>query len=183
MARSCPITRSLTLGQPCRSRALAVTTAALCCALLTLSAYPRPRPLVVWNASASVPVGLYRVTSVRHLKRGDLVLVRLPEDAKRLASLRHYLPSDTPAIKHVAAVGGDHVCTSGNGIYINGVRRADVLTGDSQGRRLPSWTGCETLRSDQILLLNDAPASFDGRYFGPSACGDVIGILTPVWTF
>ena len=153
------------------------------CAALGLASVLKPIPMFVWNASASVPVGLYSVSPGRLPKPGELLLVRLPEAARTLASNRRYLPSDTPAIKHVGAAGGDLVCTIHDGIYINGKHRADALRRDSQGRFLRAWRGCLRLRTDQIFLLNDAPASFDGRYFGPSSRTDVVGILTPLWTF
>ncbi|MBL9098740.1 MAG: S26 family signal peptidase [Alphaproteobacteria bacterium] len=153
------------------------------CAALGLASVLKPLPLLVWNASASVPVGLYAVSSGTPPKVRDLVLVRLPEDARRLASGRRYLPFDTPAIKRVVAADGDLVCTVNRAIYINGRRRVDALRRDSQGRVLRPWKGCSRLTGDQIFLLNDAPASFDGRYFGPSSRTDVIGVLTPLWTF
>ena len=152
-------------------------------AALGLASVLKPLPLFVWNASASVPVGLYAMSSGTRPKFHDIVLVRLPDRARALASDRRYLPSDTPAIKHVAAAGGDIVCTINGTIYINGRHCADALRRDSQGRDLRPWTGCLKLTADQIFLLNDAPASFDGRYFGPSSSTDVIGILTPLWTF
>ncbi len=152
-------------------------------AVLGLASCIKPRPLLVWNASASVPIGLYSVTPVTQPKRGDIVLVRLPEGARTLASDRRYLPSDTPAIKRVAAADGDVVCAVDGVVSINAMRSAHALNRDSQGRFLKSWRGCSTLKRAQIFLLNDAPASFDGRYFGPSPSADVIGILTPLWTF
>ena len=152
-------------------------------AALGLVSVMKPRPLLVWNASASVPIGLYSLTSGAQPKRGDLVLVRLAGGARTLASDRRYLPSDTPAIKRVAASVGDFVCAMDGEVYINGTRRADALDRDSLGRSLKPWRGCLTLKMDQIFLLNDAPASFDGRYFGASSSADVIGILTPLWTF
>lgn len=152
-------------------------------AALGLASIMKPRPLLVWNASASVPIGLYSLTSAAQPKRGDLVLVRLPEGARTLASDRRYLPSDTPAIKRVAAADGDVVCAVDGVVSINATRSARVLNRDSQGRVLKSWSGCSTLKMGQIFLLNDASASFDGRYFGPSSSTDVVGILAPLWMF
>ncbi len=171
-------TASLT---PKRAFVLALT-ALVCAGLGVISAW-KPRPWVVWNASGSVPIGLYLVATSRSLRHGDLVLVRLPYGARNLAAERSYLPADTPAIKHVAAIEGDRVCTVGGSVYINGMRRAGVLLHDRSGRQLMPWMGCLRLVHGQIFLLNDTPASFDGRYFGPSSSADVIGILIPLWTF
>ena len=52
---------------------------------------------------------------------------------------------------------------------------------DRAGRLMPWWRGCTTLDRGALLLLNDPPASFDGRYFGPSRRTDVIGRATPLW--
>jgi len=177
-----PNCQHLVSGRHSRSALLHVSVIVASCAALGLALVLKPLPLLVWNASASVPVGLYAVSTGTPPKVHDLVLVRLPEEARSLASDRRYLPSDTPAIKHVAAVGGDGVCISDGAVYVNGKHRADALRQDSQGRVLRPWRGCMRLTTDQIFLLNDAPASFDGRYFGPSPRADVIGIVTPLWT-
>lgn len=164
-----------------RTTSFAVSVMIASCVALGLASVLKPLPLFVWNASASVPIGLYAVSGTRP-KVQDLVLVRLPDGARTLASDRRYLPSDIPAIKHVVAVGGDLVCTINGAIYINGRHCAEALHRDSQGRVLRPWRGCLRLAVDQIFLLNDALASFDGRYFGPSPRTDVVGILTPLWT-
>ena len=52
---------------------------------------------------------------------------------------------------------------------------------DSLDRPLPWWRGCVTLKDGALFLLMDAPASFDGRYFGPTSARDVIGKATPLW--
>ena len=46
----------------------------------------------------------------------------------------------------------------------------------------PGGTGSGlALAYGALLLLNDPPDSFDGRYFGPTARRDVIGRATPIW--
>ena len=40
-------------------------------------------PLFIWNASASVPIGLYAVRPANQLQINDLVVVRPPEDGLR----------------------------------------------------------------------------------------------------
>ncbi|MGH6803372.1 MAG: S26 family signal peptidase [Methyloceanibacter sp.] len=153
------------------------------CAGLAFPACVKSTPLIVWNATASVPVGLYWVSRPGALKRGDLVLVWLPAAARRLAAERGYLPAETPAIKRVVAVAADRICAAGHAIYVNGEHRTEALTHDRFGRPLVAWRGCDVLSDGQFFLLNDAPASFDGRYFGPSLRTDVVGILSPLWTF
>ena len=64
----------------------------------------RPAPLLLWNASASAPVGLYRVMSGAPIQRGDMVLVRTPDSVRDLAAERGYLPLNVPLVKRVAAL-------------------------------------------------------------------------------
>lgn len=140
-----------------------------------------PRPLLVWNASASAPIGLYTIAEPSALEPGDYALARLPEPYRRLAARRYYLPANVPLVKRVAAVAGDSVCASGAVVTINGRVAAKRKAADRFGRPLPWWRGCSTLR-DAIFLLNPAePASFDGRYFGPVPRADLIGKATPIW--
>ncbi len=62
-------------------------------------------PSFVWNASASAPLGLYRVEQTKAaLGKGDLVLAWAPESAHRLAAERGYLPESVPLTKRIAAM-------------------------------------------------------------------------------
>jgi conjugative transfer signal peptidase TraF len=143
----------------------------------------RPVPRLVWNATASAPVGLYRVELAANLRRGDFVLAWPPDAARQLAAERHYLPADVPLVKRVAAMAGDIVCRRDSHIAINGLEVATALRADSRGRSLPHWSGCQKLTRNQVfLLIPDVPDSFDGRYFGPIATSAVIGQLVPLWT-
>jgi conjugative transfer signal peptidase TraF len=150
---------------------------------LAAGAFRSPTPYIVWNASASAPLGLYSVARTTGLKTGDLVLAWAPESARRLADERGYLPSTVPLTKRVAAVTGDTVCASERRILINGNVAATLLAADRQGRPLPSWTGCRDLAADEIfLLMAEVPQSFDGRYFGPIHTSAILGKLVPLWT-
>lgn len=143
----------------------------------------RPMPLLVWNATASAPVGLYRVAPVADLRRGDFVLAWLPDVARRLAAERDYLPADVPLVKRVAALTGDTICREQARVTINGIAVATALLVDSGGRSLPHWSGCQTLGQREVfMLIPEVPDSFDGRYFGPIATSAIIGKLVPLWT-
>lgn len=147
-----------------------------------LATLMRPTPLLVWNASASAPIGLYRVVP-NSAGRGDLVLVRTPESVREIASERGYLPSKVPLVKRIAAARGDLVCAAGNAISINDRIVAHRLSSDRLGRQLPSWAGCRLLDGNQVFLLMEGVAdSFDSRYFGPIPATAIIGKLVPLWT-
>lgn len=159
-------------------RRIAGTAIGIACLGATI-ALP-PRPLLVWNASASAPVGLYRVGGT-DLAPGDMVIARLPDGARNLAARRHYLPANVPLVKRIAAAPGDRVCAVGREILINGRRIAERRATDMRGRPMPWWRGCATLRSGALFLLMDHPNSFDGRYFGPTSAHDIIGRAHPLW--
>ena len=138
---------------------------------------------LVYNASASAPIGFYRVTSASGLKQGAFAVVPTPPGFRMMAAKRHYLPFNVPLIKRIIALFGDEVCRHGEAILVNQKRVATALTKDSQGRALPVWQGCFILTEDQFFALMDRPDSFDGRYFGPLNTEDIIGIAVPVFTW
>jgi conjugative transfer signal peptidase TraF len=140
-----------------------------------------PVPRLVWNASASAPIGLWRVTPGAAISVGDSVLVEPPRAARRLAAQRHYLPANVPMIKTIAAVSGDTVCAHGAVVTINEQLVAVRRLADRRGRKLPWWRGCLRLSHGQVMLINRAPDSFDSRYFGPVGKGAIIGKATPLW--
>lgn len=158
-----------------------VTLGLAALALLGVAAFADPAPRLVWNASASAPLGLYRVVAGKPA-RGDLVLVRTPEAVLWLADARGYLPADVPLIKRVTALSGDHLCAEGDAVSVNGRVVALRLAADGLGRPLPRWSACRALRGDELfLLMEGVPGSFDGRYFGPVRLSAVIGRLAPLW--
>jgi conjugative transfer signal peptidase TraF len=139
-------------------------------------------PTWIWNASASVPEGLYRVTPVRVLRAGDLVAVAPPEPLAAFLAARHYLPRGALLMKPLAAVPDQTVCRLGVRIRIDGALVGEALLHDRAGRRLPVWGGCHTLRPGEVFPMNPAVRdSFDGRYFGALPAAAVVGRATPVW--
>jgi conjugative transfer signal peptidase TraF len=143
--------------------------------------FGKPTPRVVYNATASAPIGYYLVLPAVPLHRGDLVLVNPPDAARRLAAERDYLPTGVPLVKRIAAVAGELVCAGADGVRVRGVVVAHALAVDARGRLLPAWSGCGALGPDEVfLLMADVPASFDSRYFGPVPIGSVIGRLVPL---
>jgi conjugative transfer signal peptidase TraF len=138
-------------------------------------------PLLVWNASASAPIGLYAVAAPDELEARDMVIARAPERFRMLAARRRYLPANVPLVKRVAARPGDTVCASGPTIFVNRRVVARRMARDGFGRAMPWWTGCVTLRRGALFLLMDDAKSFDGRYFGPTDARDIVGKATLLW--
>jgi len=140
-------------------------------------------PVLVWNATASAPIGLYLRRVKPALARGDLVLVKPPAWVASFAAKRGYLPLNVPLIKRAAALAGDTVCANGDTIWLNGKVLITRRATDAKGRLLPHWSACRKLaRDDVFLAMVSVPDSFDSRYFGPISTTNIIGHLVPLWT-
>ena len=164
-----------------RKVVVAIGSAAV--ATIALTAAWKHAPILVWNATASVPIGLYAVRDAGPLAAGELVVARPPELLAQFLADGRYLPKGVPLIKHVAALLGSVVCRSGLAISIDGIVRAQAREQDHAARNLPSWSGCRTISDDEVFLLNASePASLDGRYFGPLPASSIVGRAVPVWT-
>ncbi len=163
---------------------LALLVAMMLSAVVTVAtAVWRPIPRLVWNASASVPVGLYAVRSTGQLTIDEMVVAIPPEPLASFLADGQYLPKGLPLIKHVAALPGQCVCRVGLTVSIDGSVRATARRRDHAGRTLPIWSGCRSIAPDEVFLLNASePASLDGRYFGPLPSSSVIGRAVPLWT-
>ncbi|WP_158915874.1 S26 family signal peptidase [Caulobacter sp. S45] len=141
-----------------------------------------PRPRLLWNASASVPIGLYVVRPPGSLHVGDLAVARPPAALARYLDARRSLPLGVPLVKLVAALTPQRVCRFGAGVSIDGAAVAMALAHDRRGRSMPVWQGCFTLASDEVFLLNPGrPDSLDGRYFGRLPLAVVVGRAAPLW--
>lgn len=157
------------------------TTAAV--SLLGLASIASFAPRLIWNASASTPVGFYTIGDVGALDVTDLVAVDAPEPLATFLSDGDYLPRGVPLLKRVAALPGQTVCRSGDDITVDGITVGNALDRDRLGRTLPMWRGCHPIGASELFLMNiGVRDSLDGRYFGPLAVTTVIGRATPLYT-
>lgn len=164
-----------------RRRRLALAGLALT-ALLLPAVHIMPVRLV-WNASPSVPIGLYRVAPADGLNPGELVALRPPPGLAAFMAERRYVGAGALLVKPIAAAEGARVCRVDMRITIDGRHTAIALPGDSRGQPLPRWSGCRRLGRDELFLIAPAiPGSFDSRYFGPVPRSSVIGRAFPLWT-
>ena len=142
-----------------------------------------PFPRVVWNASASAPIGLYRIEPSADPPLGALVALTPPPALARWLAERGYLGERVPLLKHVAARPGQIVCRIDAVVRIDGQPIVAARQRDGRGRPLPVWQGCRTLRAGELLMLNPEHAdSMDGRYFGPLPTSTVLGRAIPILT-
>ncbi len=140
-------------------------------------------PKLVWNASASVPIGLYSVHAAGALHVTELVVVRPPEALASFLDARRYLPKGVPMLKRILALPGQTVCRTDRTITVDGIAMGQALDHDRSGRALPVWRGCRVVAGDEVFLMNwQSEDSFDGRYFGPLPASTIVGRADPLWT-
>jgi conjugative transfer signal peptidase TraF len=153
-------------------------------AAAALPAVRRPDVRLVYNASASAPLGWYLIRPATRPRLGDYVLATLPTAAGALAAQRGYLPAGVPILKQVGAVTGQHVCVTGDAVLVDGAPFGRLRRSDPRGRPLTGWLQCRRLANGELMLLSTTnPASFDSRYFGPIVASAVRGKAVPIWTW
>jgi len=148
---------------------------------LTILIHPVPK--LIWNASASIPIGLYALRPAGALRVTELVVITPPEPLATFLDKRRYLPKGVPLLKRVLALPGQTVCRIDRTITVDGVAMGDALDRDHLGRPLPVWQGCRVVAASDVFLMNwQSGDSLDGRYFGPLSATTIVGRADPLWT-
>jgi conjugative transfer signal peptidase TraF len=143
----------------------------------------KPVPQYLWNASGSVPIGLYRLHPTGRLAVTQLVAVQSPEPLETFLADRRYLPRGIPLLKRVLALPGQTVCRDQLAITVDKIEMGTAREHDGGGRLLPIWEGCHVIADGEVFLMNWQSAdSFDGRYFGVLPTSAIIGAAEPLWT-
>jgi conjugative transfer signal peptidase TraF len=138
--------------------------------------------MLLWNASASSPTGLYLVTEGQEVRLGEHVVAWAPDWARLLAAERHYLPLNVPLVKRVAAGAGDQICATNDVVTINGKDPSRRRSVDGAGRPMPMWEGCWKLGKQEYFLFDPNVADgFDGRYFGLTTGDRLVGKARLIW--
>jgi conjugative transfer signal peptidase TraF len=164
-----------------RVTTLLTMLAATTVALSTIGAQPATH--YIWNASESVPVGLYLVRPTARLAVTQLVVVEPPEPLAIFLAEGGYLPRGIPMLKRVLALHGQTVCRDQLTITVDKIEVGEARERDSRGRSLPMWYGCRVIADGEVFLMNWLSAdSLDGRYFGALPTSAIIGKAEPLWT-
>ena len=141
-------------------------------------------PIYVWNASESVPIGLYRLQPADNLFVTELVAVQPPEPLATFLDLNGYLPAGVPMLKRVLALPGQTVCRSALSVSVDAIEMGEARERDGRGRPLPKWQGCCVVGEGELFVMNwQSTNSLDGRYFGFLPASAVVGRALPVWTW
>jgi len=152
------------------------------CTLGTSALVDLPKAMI-WNASASAPIGLYSLQVDGSVEVADLVAIIPPAPMAEFMAARGYLPIGVPMMKRILALPGQTVCRRGLDIIVYGATVGRARERDSADRKMPVWQGCHTIGDDELFVMNwDVPDSVDSRYFGPFPRGSVIGRALPVFT-
>jgi conjugative transfer signal peptidase TraF len=127
----------------------------------------RHAPLAIINETPSMQKGLYvRIDDAQDLKRGEIVALPMPKNAKDYLVDKLGYPTDTFLIKRVAALPGDIVCRQTDTVTVAG-KTLQAKARDRHDNVLPTWQGCYKLSNEGVFIQGDHPGSFDSRYFGP----------------
>jgi conjugative transfer signal peptidase TraF len=164
-----------------RVTTLLTMLAAATVALSTIGAQPATH--CIWNASESVPAGLYLVRPTARLAVTQLVVVEPPEPLATFLAEGGYLPRGVPMLKRVLALHGQTVCRDQLTMTVDEIEVGEARERDGRGRPLPIWQGCRVIAHGEVFLMNwQSAASLDGRYFGALPTSAIIGKAEPLWT-
>jgi conjugative transfer signal peptidase TraF len=167
-----------------KTRIATLTLTAAAATVVVVPIGPKSTPRFVWNASESVPIGLYSVQPARQLTVTDLVVAFPPEPLATFLAEGGYLPRGVPLIKRILALPEQMVCRTDLAITVDRIEIGAARERDHRGRLLPAWQGCRAVGQGEVFLMNwDEPASLDSRYFGPIPRTAIIGRASPLWIF
>lgn len=143
------------------------------------------------NTTNSIPVGLYRITSIKNLKNAFVLFCPDDRPAFRQALERHYIsPGLCPdgygyLMKKVVAVAGDIVAVNADGVFVNEhvVPYSKPKLKDGMNRALPQLRVSNyRLKKNEIMTMtSQSEWSFDGRYYGVVHLSQIKGMSRPLW--
>jgi conjugative transfer signal peptidase TraF len=167
---------------------------AVVCAVIMVAAVTVQRAAVRINFTDSIPIGIYALAPLPSdgVKRGMLVAACAPARAAALGLRRGYLEHGPCAdgtellLKFVAAIAGDKVDITATGVTVNGCALPHSLpvSRDRVGRKLAAWRPRHhRLAKNQVWLYAADNQSWDSRYWGPAANGDIVAKVVPLLPF
>jgi type IV secretory pathway protease TraF len=160
--------------------------AGICSASILAIVWPhKPGVPILYNDSASVPLGFWLKTSAK-VQLGAVIGFRPPPAAMPYVAL--HMPQYVSAkliLKYVVAVAGDQICRDAGGTFsVDGRPLGRAVPADNHGNRLPVWQGCQTITGNDVAVFSDhIPNSFDSRFYGVIPAQDIYGVYQPLWTW
>ena len=134
-------------------------------------------PVFYWNASASLPKGLYMRVGGREIARGDVVIFRPPFKSAYLLDVHYY-------IKTVGGLAGDEYEAADGVFYLRKTPFGKVYETDGGGNPLRRIPGRPSRIKDGCFLpLASTDRSYDGRYYGDIPIECIKYKVKPVFTY
>lgn len=143
------------------------------------------------NLTESIPVGLYRITSVDTIKNTYVIFCPDDRPSFKLAMDRGYIDHGLNCggygylMKKVVAVSGDILSVTFEGVFVNQtlIPFSKPKLADGMDRTLPQWQVMNyPLQKDEVMTMtNQSEWSFDGRYYGLVRKEQIKGMITPIW--
>lgn len=121
-----------------------------------------------YNLTASIPTGIYKIYKVEELKRGDVVVFKIPKNEEKFMRERGYItPKIKALIKKIGAVSGDTVNITDNLLYINNEFVKEIPKKDSLDRPMKiANIKNYKLKEDEFFIIGDSIKSYDSSYLG-----------------
>ncbi|WP_333594543.1 S26 family signal peptidase [Anaerospora hongkongensis] len=166
-----------------RFKKAAITLGLVVLFLIPLGFIPLPH-ILVYNRTASLPLGWYLKMPLGTYQVGDIVAFQPPGDAKALAVERGWIRDGELLMKKIGALENMPWQIDGNGnffvadMYIGPVSEVDRL-----GRPLPQMHGSYSVKPGSFLPIAFPTGSFDGRYYGDVPLGNIQYKVIPLFTW
>ena len=140
--------------------------------------------ILVYNHTASLPIGWYLILPYREYQVNDIVVFRPTEEIEELAVQRGWKQPGEPMLKQIGALENMTWQIADNGqFYIGSAYWGQVAEQDSNGRPLPKLCGTYTVPHGNFLPVVKNPGSFDGRYYGTMPLNNILYSVVPLITW
>ena len=141
------------------------------------------KPKVIFNFTPSIPLGIYMVKDKKSFVTGDVLVFAPPENVEKIVHDRKWLVAKRGyLLKPIVAVPGDSVCIENSHFYVNNLDFGEVKSQDKEGRWLPDYHFCGTVKPGTFFVGVRAGNSFDSRYFGPIKTTQILGVAKNILT-
>lgn len=145
------------------------------------------------NITPSMPMGIYHINQVTHIRRGEDVVVCLPDAIAQVGLNNHYIHAShecssgaEPLLKQVIALPGDQVWVTEHHMIVNGmIYAAFRLSRSPEGHVVKSWIkpGHYVAQGYWLYGQTEPYLSWDSRYYGGVPKRAIIKTVKPVWVY
>jgi len=141
------------------------------------------------NTTASAPFGIWQIIDTEPVQHGSWVVICPPRNPL-VSEFRHrgYIDAGYCAggfemlLKQVAALPGDHIKVSEEGIAVDGhlIAGTEPATVDGEGRPLVGLIVDQVVEKGDVWVYSARYRSVDSRYIGPFKLYAIDGVAKPI---